>query len=288
MKKTMQSLVKLSLATAIISLSSSSAQAGGVNVNPLGTGTLNNTITTITQFDANNNKNGYTSNPALDSAGWGHAGRWYSFHTHMNTKYRITASSDYDISPAFSIWKTDGVFDGGENENTGEKSTATKGTPHSFNQVGNAGDYGLWWATDDSVSVNWNGNPAGYDRDLDANTADKTVGNSSNGLLELIGYASDGPAQAANGWGLSVASDGVDDNMATLDFTSMMHGDYVIFVSGANGNDSGIIPGLLDNDGNPVKASINLEVSQVPVPAAVYLFGSGLLGLFASRRKLAS
>lgn len=284
-----KSLLKTTLAIAVLSAASTAASAGGVRTNVLGTGTLNMMNTSITQNDANSNVNGYTSNPVLDSAGWGHAGAWYTFHTHMGSNYRVTATGVGEISPAISLWKTDGVFDGGENSGTGEESSVLRGTPHSFNQVGNAGDYGLWWATDDSINTNWGGNAWGYDHDDNELTADKTVGNSANGLTQLIGYASDGSTQATNGWGDTVVSDGNDDNIATLDFTAMMHGDYVIFVSGANGNDSGTIPGQFDADGVPLGASINLSVSQVPVPAAAYLFGTGLIGLVASaRRKLAA
>jgi len=283
------SLLKTTLAVAVLSVTSSGAYATGVRTSVLGTGELNMMTTSITQNEANSNVQGYASDSALDSAGWGHAGAWYTFHTHMGANYRVTASAVGEISPAISLWKTDGAFDGGENQGTGEISTKSKGTPHSFNQVGNAGDRGLWWATDDSISTNWGGLAFGYDHDNSETTADKTVGNTANGFTQLMGYASDGLTQAANGWGNSVDSDGNADGIATLDFTSMMHGDYVIFVSGANGTDSGIIPGFFDEAGDPLGASITLSVSQVPVPAAAYLFGTGLIGLFASaRRKIAT
>ncbi len=272
MNKSMQSIIKTTLATTILSITSSASLASGVFPSTLGTGVLNMTTTTITQNSANSDVQSYTSNPDLNSAAWGHVGAWYTFHTHMNTNYRVTASAVGDITPAFSLWKTDGVFDGGENTGTGEESTASRGIPHSFNQVGNAGDRGLWWATDDSISTNWGGFAWGYDHDNDSNTADKMVGNTSNGLTQLIGYANDGATQSSNSWGAQVLSDGNPNGIATLDFTSMMHGDYVIFIGGADGTDTG--------------GSINLSVSQVPVPAAAYLFGTGLVGLLASRRKL--
>jgi len=280
-----KSLLKTTLAVAVLSAASTAVYAGGVFPNTLGTGTLNMMTTTITQNNANSDTKSYTSNPALAGAGWGHVGSWYTFHTHMDANYRVTATAVGEITPGISLWKTDGIFDGGENQGTGEKSSKTIGTPHSFNQIGNAGDRGLWWATDDSISTNWGGFDWGYDHDNSELTADKIVGNTANGLTQLIGYANDGSTQAQNGWSASVVSDGNADGVATIDFTSMMHGDYVIFIGGANANDSGNILGQFDADGAPLGASINLSVSQVPVPAAAYLFGTGLIGLFASARR---
>jgi len=268
------SLLKTTLAVAVLSAASTTVYAGGVFPSTLGTGTLNMMTTTITQNNANSDTQSYTSNPDLGSAAWGHVGAWYTFHTHMSENYRVTATAIGDITPGITLWKTNGIFNGGEANGAalGDTSDIGKTTPHSFNQVGNAGDRGLWWATDDSISVNYNGFAVGYDHDDDESTADKTVGNSANGLTQLMGYANDGSTQES-AWSVTVESDGNADGVATIDFTSMMYGDYVIFVGGADRTDTG--------------GSINLSVSQVPVPAAAYLFGTGLIGLFASaRRKL--
>lgn len=264
MKKISSFLLKSTIAVAVLS-ASSVAYAGAISPHILGkfdnltviptdtggNGELTMMTTSITQTVASADTQAFTSNPDLANAGWGHQGRWYTFHTHMGADYQITANAIGDITPGLTLWKTDGVFDGGT-AGTGETNTITgKGVPHAFNQVAEAGDYGLQWATDTSI----------------------TNGNTANGITELIGYANDGSAYASNGWGGALASDGNADGIATIDFTSMMHSDYVIFVGGADGSDTG--------------GYINLTVSQVPVPAAAYLFGSALIGLFASsRRKL--
>ena len=249
MRNKLPSLLKSTLAITALSVASTGAYAvGAVGTSALGTGILNMDTTTITQNFANSDVQSYTSNPALDSAGWGHQGSWYTFHTHMGAEYQITATASGDITPGITVWKTDGAFDGGT-AGTGETSSASKGVPHSLNQVGNAGDYGLWWATDDSITTTAGGG---------------AVGNTASGITELIGYANDGATQNANGWGGTVLSDGSADGLALINFTSMMHSDYLIFVGGADGTDTG--------------GTINLSVSQVPVPAAVYLFGSHASG----------
>jgi hypothetical protein len=70
-----------------------------------------------------------------------------------------------------------------------------------------------------------------------------------------------------------VHSDGTQDGYAELTLTDLAGGWYLVFVGGADGSLAG--------------SNIDLNVSSVPVPAAAYLFGSALVGLFASsRRKL--
>lgn len=249
-------MLKSTLAVTALSIAATGAQAAGaVAPNVLSTGVLNNAVTSLTKTFANTDVQSYTSNPTLDSAGWGHQGSFYTFHTHMSKNYSVTATASGDITPGITVWRTDGAFDGGTAPGTGELSTASKGVPHSFNQVGQAGDWGLLWATDDSISSTFSAAP----------------GNTASGILSRVGYANDGSTQALNGWGATVNSDGNADGLATVNFTSLMHGDYLIFVGGADGTNSG--------------GTITLNVSQVPVPAAAYLFGTALFGLFASTRR---
>ena len=265
MIKPLPYILKSTLVAAALSVAPTGAYAAGA-VFSTDLGELKMGTNSLTKISANSDTQSFTSNEALDNAAWGHVGSWYTFHSHMGKSTTVTAAAVGDITPGITVWRTDGAFDGGTAGGAGgEQSSAAKGTPHSFNQVGAAGDYGTQWMTAASIG-----------------------GNTVAGILETIGYANDGADQLdsianvggatqvgnGNGWGMQVLSDGIADGIASLTFTSLMHGDYLVFVGGADGTDLG--------------GSINLTVSQVPVPAAVYLFGSALVGLFASsRRKLA-
>ena len=266
MRKPLSTIIKSTLAVTVLSAASTGAYAAGAvsftNTWDMGMNHIMHAGGSISASNQDADKQSYTSNPSLDSASWGHFGSWYTFMTHdiATTTISVTATDTAAMSPGFTVWRTDGAFDGGTG-GTGEVSSASKGTPHSFNQVGAAGDYGTYWMTDDSVAT-------------DGIIPGTTQGASANGILETMGYASDGPAQHQNGWGEHVHSDGNQDGYAELTLTDLADGWYLIFVGGADGSLGG--------------SNIDLNVSSVPVPAAVYLFGSALVGLFAtSRRKQA-
>jgi len=276
---------KSTLAVAALSLASTGAfAAGAVGVetsddwNPGGSMMGNNHIGhaggTISASNITESENGYTGNAALGNASWGHAGAWYTFMTHHALETTISVISDNagDMSPGFTLWKTDGEFDGGTG-GTGESPnvlSGPQGTPHSFNQLGAAGDNGTIWMTDDLLG-----------------------GATANGILQTIGYVNAGPATGATAWddnagsgNSAVIGDGevfvgtgwygsIAGTSATLSLDSLDAGWYALYISGTDGS----------LDGSPM----TLTVSQVPVPAAVYLFGTALLGVFASgRRKLAA
>jgi len=215
----------------------------------------------ITASNQETDKQAYTSNPVLDSAAWGHLGHWYTFMTHetANTTITVDAVDPAKMSPGFTVWRTDGMFDGGTGS-TGETSTKGIGTPHSFNQTGSAGDYGTWWMTDDSVAIS---DP----------TTNGGIGFSEHGILETLGYASDGPSQSHNGWGNIVTSDGLQDGHAELTLNNLQAGWFALFVGGADGSLAGS------------HVNITVSTSPVPVPAAVYLFGTALMGMLATSRR---
>jgi hypothetical protein len=56
-----------------------------------------------------------------------------------------------------------------------------------------------------------------------------------------------------------------------MDVTNLAAGFYTVFVGGANAALTG--------------SPINLNVAAVPVPGAVWLFGSALMGLIGAQRK---
>jgi len=272
MNKSLSSVIKLTLVTSTLMTASTGAYALGVTVNGATTWDGGTNIvgmmgaSSITKTAANADIKSYTNNPSLANASWGHFGAWYTFHTHMASDIVVSADANGAIAPGFTVWRTDGEFDGG-NESGGpvkEESTNSWNTPHSFNQVGSPGDWGTYWMTDDSLTTSSGDN--GY---------------TAHGILETIGYANDGATALGNAWGAAVGN-GSDttpgDGHAEITLSSVAMGWYVVFVGGA--------------DGSLGTGSIDLtvsEVSAVPVPAAVYLFGSAIIGLGASsRRKIAN
>jgi hypothetical protein len=264
MNKSFPTFIKSTLAVATLTVASTGVYAAGA-VSLANTWDAGNHLMhagqSISALNQEADKQSFTSNPTLDSASWGHFGSWYTFMTHevADTTISVTATDTANMSPGFAVWRTDGEFDGGTGQ-TGELSTKAKGTPHAFNSVGAAGDYGTWWMTDDSVAIS------------DSNT-NGGVGFTANGILENMGYASDGPHQAANGWGEMVHFDGTTDGHTELTLDNLAAGWYLVFVGGSDGTLTG--------------SNVDINVSSVPVPAAVYLFGSAIVGLFVSRRKLA-
>ena len=133
-------------------------------------------------------KSGYAGNPGLMFSAWAHAGGspWYTF--------QLTATSDVTIdltpvlgganfAPGLSLWASGASkFDGGsEGIETGFNGW---GDPHSFNAVGQIGDFGTAWMS------GANGN-----------------------MLQTLAYAVSGPARldsSLTGWG-EVIKNGVND-----------------------------------------------------------------------------
>ena len=278
MSKPLSTIIKSTIAVTALSVASTGTYAAGAvsftnTWDSMGMNHIMHAGGSISATNQEADKQSYTSNPALDSAAWGHFGTWYTFMTHAvaTTTISATATDTAAMSPGFTVWRTNGEFDGGTG-GTGEQSSAAKGTPHSFNQLGAAGDYGTYWMTDASIT-----------------TVGGTAGASAHGIIETMGYANDGKDHyieddvtspnfgqvvQGNGWGEVFTNDGTQDGYAELTLTDLAAGWYLIFVGGADGSLNG--------------SNINLNVSSVsavPVPAAVYLFGSALAGLFVSSRR---
>lgn len=272
----MNAFIKSALAVATLSLASSAALAAGA-VAVQGESAWNGTTMmdnhmmgvggTISASGITASINAFADNPALGNAAWAHTGKWFTFMTHnaLDTTITLVSQIAGGIAPGFTVWRTDGQFDGGTGS-TGEVPNIGSGpqqTPHSFNQIGAAGNNGTKWMTDDSISG----------------------GFSVNGILETVGYANSGDASGTTAWGENLqigAFDGagnvsgtVGAGFASLTLNNLAGGWYAVYVGGADGARAG--------------SPLSLTVSQVPVPGAVYLFGSALLGLIASgRRKMAA
>lgn len=217
---------------------------------------------TITNTAANSSKMGWTGNSSLTYSAWGMQGAWLSFQLTDTATTTITASANAaTMAPAFTLYRTVASWTG---QTVGPDATvlASNGAIHKFSQVAQAGQNGLVWAT---------------------------ANNGSNGIVETLGYANSGNGYAANSFGQAVntgANDVSIDNLyeagitgsvgaglASLTLNNLSSGWYTVFVSGANGSLLG--------------SAVDVSVAAVPVPGAVWLFGSALVGLVgASRRKL--
>lgn len=297
------SVFKTTLTAAAISLAIAEPAAAAIfdgGNNELGLGQ------TIISTAANSNKQGWSDNAALTYDAWGMQGSWLSFHVTSPTDTVVTATAQIagTIAPAFTIYRT---FTSWQPWSTGNtvSTTATdpltglpkttvnwqvpgqtaansikdpitgvvtkydtaSGAIHKFSQVAQAGQDGIVWGTyNPDTAVN----PNGW------------------GIVETLGYANSGPSHAQNSFLQQVnagANDVSLDNLyesaitgsvgngfASLKLNNLASGWYTVFVSGAN---SALAGGAID-----------VSVAAVPVPGAVWLFGSALVGFMGmSRRK---
>lgn len=274
MNLTLQTVLKTTVSAAALSFAmanpASATWIGGDNV--LGAGE------TITNTAANSTKNGWVDNRALNNDAWGMFGSWISFQLTSAATTTVSATANAaTMAPAFTLYRTDVSWIPfgtganapwtvpGQTESTSTNGDVTSGAIHDFSQVAQAGQNGLVWATNNTA-----GGP---------------------GVVETLGYANSGHSYASNFWGQAVnygANDVSIDNVyesgvtgsvgagfASLTLNNLKAGWYTVFVSGANSSLTG--------------SAIDVSVSSVPVPGAVWLFGSALVGLVgASRRKLSA
>lgn len=257
------------MATALSFAVANSASASWVGANNvLGAGG------SITYSAANSSKNGWVGNRALNNDAWGMFGGWISFQLTGTTTTTVTASSDPTTNaPAFTLYRTDANWvPFGPDANvtyvgyavpgqTEAPNPASSGAIHDMSQVAQAGQPGIVWAT--------NNTPGGP------------------GIVETLGYANSGNSYASNSFGQAVnygANDVSIDNLyetgvtgavgagfASLTLNNLAAGWYTIFVSGANTALTG--------------SPIDVSVAAVPVPGAVWLFGSALMGFLGMSRK---
>lgn len=207
--------------------------------------------------------NSYTDNAFLKNSAWAHTGAWWNFELTFTTdvKVKVVADTPADFAPGFTVWASgNDEFTGGTTNPT-EESAVGINAPHSFNATGDIGDHGTLWMSG-------------------------SLGN----LQQTLGNAIAGPnsyGSSETGWGevmtpgahdLSLTDDfesgvsgSVGQGTAELVFNSLQPGWYTIFVGGTDGSLGG--------------SPFTLSVSAVPVPAAVYLFGSAVVGLAGLRRR---
>lgn len=204
---------------------------------------------------------------------WGHNGEWYAFEaTQAGTiNLSVIADDKTRLSPAITVYTSNGLWNG---ENNGGAA--------SFNQVGvlQNDDIGATWFKEESrddAGVFGNGTSTlGYANSGKAATSEQT----SQTIISSRGRERTGYGQAyITGWEDLDLTDDVTvtgmsgEGMAKLTLTGAEAGWYYAFIGGADRSQAG--------------GDFTLTVSSVPVPGAVYLFGSSLFGLAALRRKKA-
>ena len=270
MNKQIQKAVKTIIAGTVLATSANLAVAGTVDssMRPFdgGLDSISAVGDSLIATGQSTSAHSYTDNPALNYSAWGHAGRWYNFETisTLDTKIKVTADNTADWSPAFTIYRTDGMWGGGTATFT--ETGIVGNTPHNFNATGNIGDNGTLWMQQ--------GRPE--------NSADSNA-------IATLAYANAGQTHHAmeTNWGEHVhtgvhAKDGlalyavgmtgsVGTGTAEITLDDLQAGWYTIYVGGA--------------DRSLSNSPFSVEVNAVPVPAAAWLFGTGLIGLFTARRK---
>ena len=90
--------------------------------------------------------------------------------------------------------------------------------------------------------------------------------------------AANSPLQNGNPY-VVPGADGVADNSVSLLFPHLAAGNYIVFVGGANYNSQ------TNTNARGIGATITVTPSAVPVPGAVWLFGSALAGFVGLKRR---
>lgn len=262
----------LTVAALIIAMAEPAAAAWVGNDNALQLGT------TISNPSFNGSTVGFTGNPALTNDAWGMQGAFTNFYLDSSAStVTVDTRSSAKNFPAFSIFRTNVAYAGTTVGDDGD--AAVTGQIHKFNSVGQAGDDGIIWAT------------------------------GPDGIVETLGYISSSSKNYVNSFG-GVINSGVHDvsidnlfetgvsgvigttgnpdfatskRFATLTLNDLQAGWYALFVGGSD---------ILGTGGDislkvtaSALASTYVPPSAVPVPGAVWLFGSALVGFLGVARK---
>jgi len=261
---------------------------------------------TITNTDLAGNYQGWTGDAALNNDAWGHNGAWINFRlldpdANPNNAADVTLNIASQIfNPTFltgfTLYRTNRPWD---DEPTNPLiaddfgvSLVVNGAKHRFNQVAQPGEAGNVWMEVPDQKYDANGNP---------------ISGTPVGVIETLGYANAG-GDYTNSLGFAVMHGAHDlstdsqvsvsgsvgfgdfDNDPNTDaqafselvIRNMAAGYYSVFLSGAN-DIAKVGSGYVDVSLSAAPAS------PVPVPGAVWLFGSALIGLTGiARRKPAA
>jgi len=255
--------VQASLIAAVALFGANAAQAANAVVPKTWSGNnyLDAGSTTITGSGAGLNKQGFTTNPALNYSAWAHAGHWFNFENKLDgADVSVTVTGTGGIVPGLSVWATGAsTFDGGSLDYLGDGSSTTGwASPHSFNATSSLGNFGTLWMTS---------------------------GHGGN-ALETLGYAVANPnvnyGSGVTGWGETILSgahdvsltnafeSGVSGNtgaqMVSLAFNDLAAGWYTLYIGGT--------------DATSANGGYDLVVTAVPEAEtwAMLLAGLGLIG----------
>jgi len=265
MNKPIQLAVKIALTSAALTASIGSAFAGAVAVTNFDRGSTSLRAVATSQVAM---LNSFTDNPQFIFSARALYGRWYNFEviSDVDTTINITADNRANYSPAFTVYRTEGAWGGGTTTFDEYNESTNQRTPHSFNATGNIGDKGTLWMELGGAN----------------NTADSNA-------VATLAYANSGQAHHAmeTNWGEHIHTginskdgaltytDGISGSVgmgtAEMTLTNLDAGWYTIYTGGADALKTG--------------SPFTVTVSAVPVPAAAYLFGTGLIGLISARRK---
>ncbi len=195
--------------------------------------------------------NSFTDNPDLNNSAWGHAGTWFTFENQLGgSDVTVTVNGSATLAPGFTVWATNGVFDGGTGSTEVPNATGVNSTPHAFNATGSIGDFGTGWMSGSLGNATTN---LGYA----VSNPDINVASGAWGETVLAG------ANAVDG---ILASGSTSANSGSLTFDNLASGWYTVYVGGTDSLTGG--------------GGFDLVVSAVPEAEtwAMLLAGLGLIG----------
>jgi hypothetical protein len=286
--------IRTVLAGAALSVVSSGAFAVGavdVNYHPwVGNDNVVGTNETITASGLRGGmgvvfaSHSWTDDSMMPNSANGHALEWKTFQVTapnqiVTIKDQVTSGQS---SRAFTVWASNGPFDGGTLSLLEVSSVQgyPLNAPHTFNAVGQMGSPGTLWMADPSVAII---DPA----------FSPAVSEGGGNMLSTLAYVNSGNAHTSSetSWGETIntgvnqvdtsggyfsgVSGDYNAGMAELVFTNLSPGWYTVASGGANAS--------LDATG--MFHTLTVSTSAVPLPGAVYLFGSALAGLALSARR---
>lgn len=266
-----KNLFSVAAMAAALSQPAAAAWVGGDNTLELGTAISNPSF--------NGSTVGFTGNAALNNNAWGHQGGFTNFYLPISAlSVTVEAKSGTLNHPAFSIYRTNVAWEG---QTVGNTSLPAPGVVTNFNQVGQAGDPGIIWATGANGIVE----TLGY-----VSSSSKNYVNAFGGVINSGAHDISATNQYENGITGSVTTSGnpafaTSKRIAQLTLNDLQAGWYTLFVGGADAlGTSGDISLKVTASG--IASTYAPAPAAVPVPAAVWLFGSALAGFVGvSRRK---
>ena len=242
--------------------------------------------------------------------GWGHLVRWVTFtlttpgSVHINDIPFVSSGTvNPNYNPAFTLYATTGYSD----------PALTNGEGHAFDQTGLANTLSAssWAVTTgaDCSGLSGGSNPCaagnfiygtGWLTDPNEGGVTRFVGYANSGATgwhnstgALIGTGGVGAGYSGSTAGTVSATLGTGGGIADLIIDSLPAGQYLLAVGGSYACNGGLnfsdatnaCPSVQVPAGTANGYKLTITTAPVPVPAAVWLFGSALAGLgLISRR----